>query len=172
MFFLSSFSHNCDDQLMPNCHRLVMLCLYDGIQQVWTLVFDNYQRCTVPLNTPITSGTNLNWWSWTWLAGHVLVNVNDHYSHLVYPHICIKIRTCDIFDSIIGHRSCMRITKEKNTINALHNTMLLAWSLLMEKLTSFSRTTLLQREAFLTMSYTINIHCSSPSKFVCQQLFL
>ena len=48
-FFLALFSCNFDDQLSPNFHRFLMLCIL--LWDVRTLVFDNNQKlCQVPLN--------------------------------------------------------------------------------------------------------------------------
>ena len=45
-------SCNFANQLSPNFHRFVILCIHVEIFQVRRLIFDNYQRCPVPLNTP------------------------------------------------------------------------------------------------------------------------
>ena len=44
---MEEFFCNFDDQLSRNFHRFY--ACYDGIHQVRTLVFDNYQTCPVPL---------------------------------------------------------------------------------------------------------------------------
>ena len=43
-------------------------------------------------------------------TGHVLVNVKDQCSHLVFPNICICVNS----GSIISHLSCKKIMKEKH----------------------------------------------------------
>ena len=49
-FFLSLFSCKFDDQLNPNFHRFVSICIcWVGIHQVRITVFDNYQTCPMPL---------------------------------------------------------------------------------------------------------------------------
>ena len=52
-FFFSLFSFKCDDKLSYKkkfTDLLFYAYMYVGIHQVRTLVFDNYQRCPVPLN--------------------------------------------------------------------------------------------------------------------------
>ncbi len=53
VFFLSLFSCNFNDQLSPNFHRFVILCIHwVEIHQVRILVFDIYQKHTLPLIGP------------------------------------------------------------------------------------------------------------------------
>ena len=96
----------------------------------------------------------------------LLVIVKDQSSHLVYLNICIKQQTCENLSSI-GRQSCEIIMKEK--IHLSHeivcfqmldfktsNSKIEVLKYNSWKITSFSKTTLLQRELFLTMFYTIN----------------
>ena len=98
-----------------------------------------------------------------------MVIVKDQSSHLVYLNICIKQHTCENLSSI-GHRSCEIIMKEKTPLP--HKVV--CFQMLdfetsksnfefsksnLWKITSFSKSLLLQRELFLTMFYTVN---SSP----------
>ena len=91
--------------------------------------------------------------------------VKDQSLHLLYLNICIKLQTCENFSSI-GHRSCGITMKEKTPLSYEFVCFLMldfetsssksevtksnSW-----KITSFSKTMLLQREPFLTMFYTI-----------------
>ena len=45
-------------------------------------------------------------------SGANLVIVWNHYSHLAYPNICIKLQTCENFGSI-GQPICKRINNER-----------------------------------------------------------
>ena len=79
----------------------------------------------------------------------------------------------------IGHPNCKRLMKDKHPCC----TKLFAFRCLRKgftglkyftiwvRCTSFSKTTLLQRELFITMCDTINSSCSLPSKILCQQWF-
>ena len=51
VFFLPFFSRNFGDQLSSTFHRFVMLICICWDTLVRILVFDNYQRCPVPLMT-------------------------------------------------------------------------------------------------------------------------
>ena len=68
--------------------------------------------------------------------GTPLVIVKDQSSHLVFPIICTKQQTCENLGSI-GHRSCEKMMKEKNTrvgricVLSDRNKRLLARSLLL-----------------------------------------
>ena len=91
----------------------------------------------------------------------LLLNTLDSIGHCLRPvfslgvsqHICIK-KNCEISSN--GSWSCEVIMKEKTPLS--HEAVCFqmldfenSW-----KITSYSKTTLLQRELFLTMYYTIN----------------
>ena len=94
----------------------------------------------------------------------------DHSSHLVCRLvICIKQQTCGNLSSIIiGRRSCEIIMEKKPPLVTRSCVLSDAWLVdtskcysevsksNSRKITSFSKTTLLQREPFFTMFYTMN----------------
>ena len=111
-------------------------------------------------NTSIYLVTNLL----TWRHRTLLVSVKDQSSHLVYLNrVRIKQQTCEHLSSI-GSQSCEITMNEKNTLALSHegvcfqmldfvtsNSKLEVSKSNSWKISSFSKTTLLQREPFLTM---------------------
>ena len=50
VFFFHYSRATSDDQLSSNFHRFIILCMHVCIRQVRRVVFDNNQRCQVPLS--------------------------------------------------------------------------------------------------------------------------
>ena len=102
---------------------------------------------------------------------HLLLGGSDHgVEYLKAPYPQFKT-ICENVGSI-GHRSCKRIVKQHPCCTNLCAFRCLKWALFCQiqifegEITSFSETTLLQREPFLTMFHTA-LHCSLPCKLLC-----
>ena len=96
-----------------------------------------------------------------------MVIVKDQSSHLVYLNICIKLQTFNKFElnwssklqnmnetkKTLSHEVvCFQMLDFETSNSKLEVLKSNSW-----KITSFSKTTSLQREPFLTMCYTINL---------------